>query len=376
MRRFILILFLLIVPIGLLASVIVDTSGIEAHVLEFIGDFLNGRASSLGITLIWEFFPYSTEPKVVIHNLPIVPFSPSESEWLRDWVFSGGTLVLGGEHRIFRESDEIINDLLGSGGFGLVDSIVPTWVVDTSRWVDSRDYWYTVDPNPRDNLVFASDSFIVFAGAYLVLGSTAKPLLVLGDSAHSDYGRVGKQPNASQIHYGDGQILLFADENVLFVDTTSIPDSIYSAYCNRDLLNRILLIGTDNIEEDYQRPSCFALHAHPNPFNSAVTISIDGVGDGSPVPFNVEIYDVAGRLVDVIDSDRSVISSEDFQPDEKSPTNAQEISRQARNDNINQFFWRPAASLPSGVYLVRARFDTRSLSGVETTATKRVVYLK
>ena len=134
--------------------------------------------------------------------------------------------------------------------------------------------------------------------------------------------------------------------------------------------------GIDDRDIKENLPAYLGMSIYPNPFNSAVTIAIDGVGDGSPVPFNVEIYDVAGRLVDVIDSDRSVISSEGSQPDEKSPTNAQEISRQARNDNINQFFWRPAASLPSGVYLVRARFDTRSLSGVETTATKRVVYLK
>ncbi|MGC9315371.1 MAG: hypothetical protein ACP5G4_07060, partial [bacterium] len=49
------------------------------------------------------------------------------------------------------------------------------------------------------------------------------------------------------------------------------------------------------------------------------------------------------------------------------------------------YVWRPAPSLPSGVYLVRARLGSLSLSGgpraesrgAETTvATKRIVYLK
>jgi len=112
-----------------------------------------------------------------------------------------------------------------------------------------------------------------------------------------------------------------------------------------------------------------SISSYPNPFNSSVTISLDVVGAGL-APARVEIYDVNGRLL-------HVISREGFQPDEKSPTYPQEISRQARNDTKSEFIWRPDESIPSGVYLIRARFDSWSLSGAETiVATKRIVYLK
>ncbi|MGC9315511.1 MAG: hypothetical protein ACP5G4_07785 [bacterium] len=96
-----------------------------------------------------------------------------------------------------------------------------------------------------------------------------------------------------------------------------------------------------------------------------------------------------------------VISSEGFEPDEKSPNYPQEISRpygrkrEARNDNGleiaplmkggqgGSYIWRPDESLPSGIYLVRAgiggergyeRLSHRDVGAY--SATKRIVYLK
>ena len=118
-------------------------------------------------------------------------------------------------------------------------------------------------------------------------------------------------------------------------------------------------------------PEAFTLSAYPNPFNSSVRIS---VGEGLR-PSRVEIYDVNGRRVSVIARRAS--------PDEKSPTYLQEISRQARNDTKSEFIWRPAPSLGSEVYLVRARFgpdgpstSSGTVAGSGTVATARVVYLK
>ncbi|MGC9315509.1 MAG: hypothetical protein ACP5G4_07775, partial [bacterium] len=54
---------------------------------------------------------------------------------------------------------------------------------------------------------------------------------------------------------------------------------------------------SDPIGNKGLQPLAFEIYAWPNPFNSSVTIAIEGVGDGSPVPFDVEIYDVAGRRV-------------------------------------------------------------------------------
>jgi len=332
MRNAMVLVLLCLIISNLFAYVIVDTSDISLFALDYIGDLINERATVLSVDLTWEFFPYSLEPDVLFHILPAISFSTSESEWLVEWVSSGGTLVLIGENGVLGYSDEIINDLLGSGGFGLEDSIVPSMVLDSTRWIiPPRDNWITVDPNPRENLVFGTDSFAVLASSYIVLGSSGKSLVVLGDSACCELGSVGKQPVASQIRSGSGQILLFADLNLIICNSAFPGYDLYLSYCNRDLLDRILLIGTDDINEQNGRPDNFALSAYPNPFNSAVTIA-------APAGAEVEVFDVKGRRV----------------------------AELASGDQ----FWKPEPSVGSGVYLVRAKI------GDGQTATKRVVYLK
>jgi hypothetical protein len=122
------------------------------------------------------------------------------------------------------------------------------------------------------------------------------------------------------------------------------------------------------------KPSAIEISAHPNPFNSAVTIALDGVGDGSPVPFDVEIFDVNGRKIDVI--------ARRAEPNEAiSPNNRSSVPLDTRRDAVSinncEFVWQPAPSLGSGVYLVRARVGGRGdLAPMGQTAVKRVVYLK
>ena len=109
-------------------------------------------------------------------------------------------------------------------------------------------------------------------------------------------------------------------------------------------------------------PEDIAISAYPNPFNSAVTISLRQAGtpdlpadDLSPVgqasvPV-IEIFDINGRMVEEI----PVIGSESAKP---LSTNASGACR-----------WTPAPSVGSGVYLVRAKI------GDEST-TKKLVYLR
>jgi hypothetical protein len=126
--------------------------------------------------------------------------------------------------------------------------------------------------------------------------------------------------------------------------------------------------------DDRELPGDFTLSAHPNPFNSAVTIAIEGVGDGSPVPFDVEIYDVNGRKIDVI--------ARRAEPNEAiSPNNRSSVPLDTRRDAVSinncEFVWQPHESLPSGVYLVRARVGGRGdLAPTGQATTKRIVYLK
>ncbi len=109
-------------------------------------------------------------------------------------------------------------------------------------------------------------------------------------------------------------------------------------------------------EKSPERPDKFAISAYPNPFNSSVTIAFDCAGV-SVTPLRVEIYDVNGRRVFVIPySDR----------ESKGGTSNLD-SRFHGNDK--DVVWRPDASIGSGIYLVRARYLSRSI-------TKPIIYLK
>ena len=111
------------------------------------------------------------------------------------------------------------------------------------------------------------------------------------------------------------------------------------------------------------KPLAYEISAYPNPFNSAVRISLDAPVGAGLRPARVEIFDIAGRRVAQLPEDGTVgealVASrygEKREGTSPSPT-AREIT------------WMPNASLGSGVYLVRAKVGDGEI-------TKRVVYLK
>ena len=132
-------------------------------------------------------------------------------------------------------------------------------------------------------------------------------------------------------------------------------------------------------EEIHPLPASFTISAFPNPFNSAVTIAIDGVGAGF-TPARVEIYDVNGRRIAQLPVGAGLTPA--FFAD--TGTSARDGVKPSPTEKA--VVWHPDESLPSGVYLVscrpegRTRPDSRSSSGTETAdgtaARKRIVYLK
>jgi len=119
-----------------------------------------------------------------------------------------------------------------------------------------------------------------------------------------------------------------------------------------DQIVELTIIGIDMtaVEEKIPLPSAMTINAYPNPFNSAVSIT---VGEGIR-PSRIEIYDISGRMVDNI----SVGEGPRAFP-----------SREHTGVLPCETAWQPEASLGSGVYLIRAKFSGKSVS-------KRVVYLK
>jgi len=141
----------------------------------------------------------------------------------------------------------------------------------------------------------------------------------------------------------------------------------------------IYIIKTDSlgistsISEDYvAKPSQLQIEVSPNPFNSVVRITIafspcQGGDVRRTEGVNIEIFDINGRRIAELSSGETLGDGFPVPP------------ANGRGDlapTTRQFIWQPDKNIGSGVYLVRARFDNRSLSGAEATTTKRLVYLK
>ena len=148
--------------------------------------------------------------------------------------------------------------------------------------------------------------------------------------------------------------------------------------CGYDLYRYPTGIATDShgtgIDENSPsaKPEAFAIFAHPNPFNSAVTISVEqtflsvqkGQTGMSDLPVTVEIFDVNGRKIKTLRPSATSL--------EKGGTDSAPLHKGGQGGS---YVWQPDESVGSGVYLVRATFGP-STDSVTETATKRVVYLK
>ena len=136
------------------------------------------------------------------------------------------------------------------------------------------------------------------------------------------------------------------------------------------------------VEETHAIPDDFSVTASPNPFNSAINISVEqtflSVQNGqtgmSGLPMHIEIFDINGRMV----YNNSVGEGHCALP---SGGNAENGSTQGCSPT--EIVWTPDPSVTSGVYLVRARFDPSTSSGHRSaqqpegeSVSKRVVYLK
>ncbi|MCK5832286.1 CocE/NonD family hydrolase [bacterium] len=94
-------------------------------------------------------------------------------------------------------------------------------------------------------------------------------------------------------------------------------------------------------EQITELPKSINIMAHPNPFNSAITLTFQGINS----IVNAQIFDLSGRLI------------------------ANLTSPSIGTDNSTSIIWEPSEGIGSGIYLVRV-----DAGGYSTTA--RLVYLK
>jgi len=119
-------------------------------------------------------------------------------------------------------------------------------------------------------------------------------------------------------------------------------------------------LDVTGISEDASLPEEFGISAYPNPFNSAVTISVGAVRE----PPVIEIFDIAGRRID------QIAVGEGLKPSRSSITTQTGGFETAPLRNC-EFTWQPDKSIGSGIYLVRVKSGQSGESIV-----KRIVYLK
>ena len=114
-------------------------------------------------------------------------------------------------------------------------------------------------------------------------------------------------------------------------------------------------------------PEKIDIQIYPNPFNSAVTISLicHSRESGNPGGMvGIEIFDINGRMVANVPSPSVPLPAGEGGKTLLPPGEGGSKSR------MRAFIWQPDKSMSSGVYLVRAKL------GDEQTKIKRVVYLK
>ena len=121
--------------------------------------------------------------------------------------------------------------------------------------------------------------------------------------------------------------------------------------------------------EEADLPEDFGLSVFPNPFNSAVTISVNTPSLSPPQAGEmpkaegvyIQIFDINGQMVAELRQNRSLSGAE--------TTLAENSLRLRSGSELREIIWCPHESVGSGVYLVRARIDNHVIS-------KRVVLIK
>ncbi len=268
-----------------------------------------------------------------------------------------------------------------SGGCGGVYYAVRTDLTGDTLW--TRTYSHPLEDgeqravdviwagNEPYQTKFAMVGYTAFPESLSTLGvaTYATWMLVVSDTLRGDtlWTRTFSNHNKEQIPYA---ITLCDDNGFAIVGNAEDSLLLPAPHLINDCwMVRIDSLGNDlpsAIAENSAKPAAFEITAYPNPFNGNCRIMIDDLGMGID---GIEIYDINGRMVDVVARRAS--------PDEAISRTAETDCRslRPRNDGVSEFIWQPDDALGSGVYLVRARIPGNK-GQQPLVQSKRVVYLK
>ncbi|MCK5832614.1 T9SS type A sorting domain-containing protein [bacterium] len=142
-----------------------------------------------------------------------------------------------------------------------------------------------------------------------------------------------------------------------FVDVCLFGDIVVAADAEGGIFFFDISYFRDNISESSSRPVSLVINSQPNPFNSAVKISVDFSSRENENPL-IQIFDLSGRRIDIISS----ISRNLFQY-------KRDFSSSSENNRVNEYIWYPSENVTSGIYLILAQIG-------DITRTKKIILLK
>ncbi len=265
---------------------------------------------------------------------------------------SGAVLI----NEVMADNDTIIADEMGEfdDWFELYNP--GDTVVDISYW------WVTDDITEPCKWTFPYGTTVP-ADGYLLIWADSDP--EQGD-LHTSFKLDADSEELAL--FGSDFIGTDLCDSVSWIDMPT--DSSWGRYPNGSATWQICVVATPEAENEWGSvlvsddvlPEVFSMSAYPNPFNSAVKISVDCHSREGANP-EIEIFDINGRIVEEIPANETVGSRP-----------ASTVTNRTTGDagvapTAHEYVWTPDESVGSGVYLVRAK-------GADDEITKRIVYLK
>jgi len=143
----------------------------------------------------------------------------------------------------------------------------------------------------------------------------------------------------------------YAPDVCTFVDVCISGEKAVVADANGAIWFFDLSFFYGNIAESTPLPDRISISAYPNPFNSAVRITIDGVRAGLAPP-RVEIFDISGRRMASLQSFGGDGGSLDI----------------GETTGLHQFIWTPSEEVSSGIFFARV--------AEQDAISKKIIYMK
>ena len=122
------------------------------------------------------------------------------------------------------------------------------------------------------------------------------------------------------------------------------PGNKFSKFYSKEAASSVRpyleLFATTGIEEETNIPENFLIQIYPNPFNSSCRIS-------TPEDATIEIYDLRGNVLATQNRSQEISNF---------------TSEKSRRRKTTEWLWKPDESLPSGVYLIRATKENKTIT--------------